>query len=684
MTDHRLEAAAASPRYVRLARALTGLGSQLRILVAGAHPDDEPSGLIALWTLGQGHKVHYVCATRGQGGQNSIGPEQNAALAVLRSAEMKVAAERLGMSAAFLDSGLPGDPIHDFGFSKSGTDTLKRWGAEETLRRLVREIRIFRPDVVMPCFLDVAGQHGHHRAITETLFRAFEAAADPDFAPSLGAPWSISKLYLPAWAGSSDAYDDEEPPPPATVEHEVGARDPVSGMTYNQLGEYSRAAHASQGMGVWREAAPDPWPLHLARTRLSSGPNEQAITDGTLANLTDWGDDALAGVANAIDLARANFPQDGRMLKALAQAEALLERAGPQPPERVFRLADLRRDIMELRSLIEEGSPELPAPAVLKQPKAWVEAMPASALFNRSAPKDLQIPIRTSGPRPDAILPDDWRAGWSAGASAGDWLLEIAPPAGVAASRVEVALVFDEPAQIRQRGTYPHVGEIIHEAPACLTVGIMEVALPQDRRVAVIDSGVGTFGVSLDQLGFAVLGLDAIEEADAILLGPMGWKRRPNAAAQRDAIFQAVANGASFLSLYHRPSDDWDPATSAVKPLTIGSPSVRWRVCDPTAEVRMLDPAHPLLTAPNKITAADWQGWVRERGLYFANQWDRADWTALLSLNDPGDPPLEGALLVANHGKGRQVHCALALHRQLPALVPGACRLLANLLAKRG
>jgi hypothetical protein len=114
--------------------------------------------------------------------------------------------------------------------------------------------------------------------------------------------------------------------------------------------------------------------------------------------------------------------------------------------------------------------------------------------------------------------------------------------------------------------------------------------------------------------------------------------------------------------------------------LRIGQPSLRWRVSDPAAPVAHLAPDHPLLNRPNRIGAEDWDGWVRERGLYFAAEWAPA-YEKLLAMADPGEAMLEGALLSARVGEGRHTHVALALHHQLEALVPGAYCLFANLLA---
>ena len=94
-----------------------------------------------------------------------------------------------------------------------------------------------------------------------------------------------------------------------------------------------------------------------------------------------------------------------------------------------------------------------------------------------------------------------------------------------------------------------------------------------------------------------------------------------------------------------------------------------------------LAPDHPALNTPNKITAADFDGWVQERGIYFPNQWDKDHFTPIFACNDPGEQPLQGALLVAKYGKGYYVYTGLDFFRELPDGVPGAYRQFANLIS---
>jgi hypothetical protein len=113
-------------------------------------------------------------------------------------------------------------------------------------------------------------------------------------------------------------------------------------------------------------------------------------------------------------------------------------------------------------------------------------------------------------------------------------------------------------------------------------------------------------------------------------------------------------------------------------PVTMGR--MPERVVDEQAPVKLLDSANPLLTSPNTITAADFAGWVEERGHGFLDSWD-AGYTPLTETADAGQDPQRGGLLVTHLGKGTYIYVAYALHRQLPELVPGAYRLLANLLS---
>ena len=118
-------------------------------------------------------------------------------------------------------------------------------------------------------------------------------------------------------------------------------------------------------------------------------------------------------------------------------------------------------------------------------------------------------------------------------------------------------------------------------------------------------------------------------------------------------------------------------------PLPVEMGRMAERVVDEPAPVKLLDAENPLLKWPNKITAADFDGWVEERGHGFLDHWDPG-YTALTETADPGQDPQRGGLLVAHPGKGTYIYVAYALYRQLTELVPGSFRLMANLLSAHG
>lgn len=285
-----------STRIVSLWRALQPLQSVVSFMNTGAHPDDETSSMLAALGYRDGLTLSYACANRGEGGQNDIGTEATHDLGVVRTAEMERAADVLNLRLYWL-SEHPDDDIFDFGFSKSGVETLEKWGHPRTLKRFVEIVRTEKPDIICPTFLDIPGQHGHHRAMTQAAHEVVIAAADPDF-PNVALPvWQVKKMYLPAWSGAGDAYDDDVPPPSATLTVNADGNDPITGWSWAQIGQQSRAYHKTQGMGRWVPyGAPNQWSLHLARTFLE-GPDDTLIS-GLPANLQE-----LIGFAGADEIA---------------------------------------------------------------------------------------------------------------------------------------------------------------------------------------------------------------------------------------------------------------------------------------------------------------------------------------------------------------------------------------------
>ncbi|MDC7998188.1 PIG-L family deacetylase [Gilvibacter sediminis] len=210
--------------------------------------------------------------------------------------------------------------------------------------------------------------------------------------------------------------------------------------------------------------------------------------------------------------------------------------------------------------------------------------------------------------------------------------------------------------------------------------------IPIDKRgelIAYVKGAGDAIPESLEQIGYQVTTL-APEELtatklagfDALVFGVRAYNTVKELQFKKDVVSQYVANGGNVIVQYNTSrglvTDDFAPY-----PLQLS----RERVTDEYAPVTLLKPEHPLLNSPNKITAADFEGWVQERGLYFPSSWD-SKYEAILQMQDKqASSPSQGSLLVAKHGKGHYIYTGLSFFRELPAGVPGAYRLFANLLS---
>jgi hypothetical protein len=146
-------------------------------------------------------------------------------------------------------------------------------------------------------------------------------------------------------------------------------------------------------------------------------------------------------------------------------------------------------------------------------------------------------------------------------------------------------------------------------------------------------------------------------------------------ANKQSILFDFVKEGKTMIVQYNNPND---LVTKNIAPNTLKISGDR--VAEENAEVRFLAPNHPIMNSPNKITVKDFEGWKQEQGLYYPNEFDKA-FTPILSSNDKGETPKNGALLVAPYGKGYYIYTGLSLFRELPEGVPGAFRLLSNMIS---
>ncbi len=257
-----------------------------------------------------------------------------------------------------------------------------------------------------------------------------------------------------------------------------------------------------------------------------------------------------------------------------------------------------------------------------------------------------------------------------------------APPESAAAKIIATA----EIGGVRYRNqrveiNYPHIPPRLLQPLASLKAVSLDLAT-RGHTVGYLPGAGDSVAENLKQMGYSVKMLDGknlrpdqLSKLDAMVIGVRAFNVRSDIASQLPMLFAYVENGGTIVAQYNRP-DGLKTKTLAPFELHLSG----GRVTDEKAAVTFLTPDHPVLNTPNKITSADFDAWVQERGIYFPNQWDE-HFTPILAFNDPGESPLKGGLLVAQYGKGYFVYTGLVFFRELPAGVPGAFRLFANLIS---
>jgi LmbE family N-acetylglucosaminyl deacetylase len=761
-------------------RAIRRLRVVCNVLLIAAHPDDENTRLLSWLVHGQGVRAAYLSLTRGEGGQNLIGPERAPLLGLIRAQEL-LAARRIDGAEQFFGGQI------DFGYSKSREETLEIWNKEQALGEVVDVIRQFRPDVIITRFSpDQRDTHGHHSTSALLAVEAFQAAADPNRFPeqlTQVSPWQATRVV---WNWFSLDTDSAPPASAGFLPIAVGDYDPLLGESYPEIAARSLTMHKSQGFG---SAGPRGRATDYIQV-LAGAPMDRSLFDGIDRS---WGrlpgsqplDALLERIEQefAVDEPHKSVPS---LLEALTVLEAMPDHAWKAHKRQALReavaacaaihvsahvnagqvqpastgaldvsvvlrsplTASVRsvhlRDAGETRArLISAGHPlEHNVPTSIPGEVHW-PAAPGGAdaevdveigLADRSVVVTRPVvhswidpvvgerwepvtvvPAITVNPQlPVLIVADDkprvlhLRVRASHSQASGTVRVEV--PTGVRIEPAEQGFslahagseqwlsftlhdvksgalrFFVDGADAREliRLDYPHIPPITLTRPTEMRVVRFEMSRGGDR-IGYISGAGDEVAQSLRQAGYDVTHLndEVIESGliagfDAIVTGIRAFNTSRRLAALMPRLLSYVEQGGTLVVQYNTNSL-FGALTAAIGPypFTIGED----RVCEENAEMLMRDPEHPVFMRPNQIGASDFTGWVQERGLCFSSRWD-SHFTSLLSTHDKGEASKNGALLVATYGSGRLVYTGLAFFRQLPAGVPGAFRLFANLLAK--
>jgi len=239
---------------IEIRQALERLNTLGSVMMIGAHPDDEREQVLAYLALGRHVRTAYLSLTRGEGGQNLIGPEQGDELGIIRSQEL-LTSRRIDGAEQYFTRAI------DFGFSKTADETLQKWDRNKVLGDVVYNIRRFRPDVVILVFSGTPRDgHGHHQASSILGKEAFSLAGDPTKFPEQLAyvqPWIPKRLMMNAGGpgggqnkGKGGKNKADNVPPPDLLNVDVGVYSPELGASFGEIGGASRSANRTQGTGA--------------------------------------------------------------------------------------------------------------------------------------------------------------------------------------------------------------------------------------------------------------------------------------------------------------------------------------------------------------------------------------------------------------------------------------------------
>ncbi len=693
------------------------------VLYIAAHPDDENTRLLTWLSQDQLLKTGYLSITRGDGGQNLIGDEQGVELGLIRTEEL-LAARRIDGAEQFFTRAF------DFGYSKSTEEALRIWEKEKVLQDVVWVIRKFRPDVIITRFPpDSRAGHGHHSASAVLAEEAFRVAADPRAYPSQFRkgvePWQAKRILWNRYnfGGVNTTSEDQ-------MKIDVGGFNALIGKSYGALAAESRSQHKSQGFGAAASRGVQfEYFSHTAGSSASAG-----LMDGVDRSWSRTGGNRVGAMIDAI-LKQYNIADPSRSVPSLVSLYREIEKL-PASYWKTVKLQELQDIIAAASGLWLEASSSRPQVELGKPLSAKmslnnregveltvrkISVAGVDTLINRPAGANLNIDITLTVPVPaktpvsgpywlrekmnpgfynvhDQLLigePDTepvFKAVFTLMIAGHPFQYEVpvqykyADP--VKGEVYQPLLVVPPAATAAEFGTlrhisYPHIPDIYYFSRDSVQIDLRGLQT-RGKKIGYIDGAGDKVPAALVLMGYEVTRLketdlvpETLAQFDAVIAGVRAYNVHAFLAAKNDVLNAYVANGGNYIVQYNTNSNI-GPNHASIGPY--GFNISRGRVTDEASPVKFLLPDNPVLNYPNRITAKDFENWVQERGIYFADGLDPAFQTPL-ALRDPGEEEQNGSLIIAGYGKGKFVYTGLVFFRQLPAGVTGAYKLMANIIA---
>ncbi len=770
------------------------------VLYIAAHPDDENTRLIAYLANEKCLRTGYLSLTRGDGGQNLIGPEQGVELGVIRTQEL-LAARRVDGGEQFFTR------AYDFGYSKTHEETFRKWNKDSILSDMVWVIRYFRPDIIITRFAtDGSGGHGHHTASAILAEEAFDAAGDPKRFPEQLAfveVWQPRRLFY----NGTNRFRDPNADMSAFIKLDVGGYNPLLGKSYGEIAAESRSMHKSQGFGSARQRGEV---LEFFKPVKGDTAGLKDIFQGMDFTWNRIKDAKKTGnlVSKIISQYRIDKPQESLTLLAelnihfrnpetpvylkLILQQLSMSMAGfykevtiHQPnysineklplvvhrlPRSIGTTSSILRDtiaysfnditplywltkpiqqnlfqLKEKSALINNHSQpaslavhtevnnqfhfkqdepiqykwvdpekgELYRPLVITPP-VMINVNEDVLAFDKNDGKEIGITLRAGKDSVSGVLkitaPDGWGVcTWASYVGYEDPCSSpsksFSQPFSLLKKNQEVSvLLFAVPEKAKTNSfdilkisanlegneytkgikeiKYDHipVQTLFPEAE----VKLVKLDIKRNlKRIGYIPGAGDEVQACLTQLGYEVTTLtddklanENLSQYEAIITGVRAYNTNEKLPSFKQKLMDYVAAGGNLIVQYN--TNSWaGPLQSQVGPYPFKI--TRNRITDEEAKVNFELPNHPVLNTPNKITDKDFEGWIQERSIYHAGDWDKT-YEAPISMADPGEKADKGALIIAKYGKGHFVYTGLVFFRELPAGIPGAYRLLVNMI----
>ena len=772
---------------------LNFLGS---VLYVAAHPDDENTRVIAYLANERLAATAYLSMTRGDGGQNLIGPEIRDLLGLIRTQEL-LAARRIDGGQQFFTR------ANDFGFSKNVKETFEIWNKEAVLSDVVKVYNEFQPDVVITRFpADERAGHGHHTASAVLAQEAYDVSK-----------WKPKRLFTNTGRWWNQTINEKSP---GVVALNVGAFNPLLGKSYSEIAADSRTQHKSQGFGSQgrRGDAMDFFELvkgdsaktdildgvNTTWTRLKGGAKIQSLVDKAIAQFSDEKPHDIIPALLQIRKEIMSLEPSVWRERKIRETEQLIQACAGlytevtaseyhvAPGEMVkmqFEIVNRSRASVKLKSIKSEilgfdsianldagfnklitfksqkpidsnasysgpywlreehseglftvtdpnliGKPENdpavmidfvysidnqdiiirtplvfkwtdPVKGELSRPFEIVPTVSISLsspvyIFKDNTPQQVVVVVRSLSNKEvygwlSPTLPEGWTYSpiqkmYKLGKRGEEdrVVFTVTPPQKEMTGKISVMGTLNgHNASSHSVSTigYDHIPTQTLVSP--VSSRLIRTDIRKEGSVIAYIRGAGDeVPTALRNLGYEVWEMKNEEvtaanlaRVDAVVLGVRALNTNERVRYFMPELFKYTENGGTLIVQYNTNFEmEIDLDKIAPYPLTVS----RDRVTEENSEVRILKPDHQALNYPNKITAADFDGWVQERGLYYPSKWDE-HFEALISSNDKGEEARNGGLLIAKYGKGHYVYTGLSFFRELPEGVPGAYKLFANL-----